>query len=88
MRDEPGGRRVESCCGGGGIGDDGRQAQGEFLAELDAPLIKRVNIPNSAFREHLMLVKGDEASERARIEIKRAGKIGAKALRARLKEKG
>src|SRR5208283_2941001 len=33
---------------------------GQGFAQLDTPLVKRINVPDSALREDGMLVKGDE----------------------------
>ena len=49
--------------------DDWRQTVGEFLAKLDAPLIEGIDVPDHRLNEDLVLVKRDEASERARIEM-------------------
>src|SRR5262249_32958603 len=45
------------------------ERRGERLAELHAPLIEGVYAPDDALREHAVLVEGDEASERRRIEL-------------------
>src|SRR5437667_11799849 len=41
---------------------------GEHLAQLDAPLIERVDVPDDALGEHAVLVERDELSERLRRE--------------------
>src|SRR5690606_32527723 len=40
----------------------------ELLAELDAPLIERIDVPDDALGEHLVLVEGEELAQRSRIE--------------------
>src|SRR5262245_57240093 len=39
-------------------------ALGEHLAELDAPLVERVDVPDRALHEHLVLVQRDQRAER------------------------
>jgi len=48
------------------LGDD---RSGQLLAELDAPLVERVDVPDDALDEDLVLVERDEPSERARIQL-------------------
>src|SRR5262245_22359913 len=48
--------------------DRGRERSGELLAELDAPLVERVDVPDHALYEYLVLVPCDQASQRARLE--------------------
>src|SRR5881628_3914135 len=43
-------------------------ALGQHLAKLHAPLVERVNLPDSALREHAVLVKGDQLAENFRRE--------------------
>src|SRR2546421_9475607 len=43
-------------------------ALGQHLAQLDPPLIERVDVPDDALGEHAMLVECDELSERSRRE--------------------
>src|SRR5437660_12729484 len=43
------------------LGDD---ALGELLAQLDAPLIEGVDVPDDALGEHAVLVEGDQLAER------------------------
>ena len=38
----------------------------QHLAQLDAPLVERVDAPDRALGEHLVLVQGDERAERRR----------------------
>ena len=38
-------------------------APGQYVAKLDAPLIERVDVPDSALGEHRMLVTGDELAK-------------------------
>src|SRR5262249_47482863 len=40
----------------------------EDLTELDAPLIERVDLPDGALREHVVLVESDERAQRFRRE--------------------
>ncbi len=68
MRDEPSRRRIEVGRSCSRVGDDRRQARGEFLAQFDAPLVERVDVPDRAFGEHFVFVEGDEPAEHARIE--------------------
>src|SRR5262245_29971325 len=44
----------------------GHDAQREHLAELDAPLIEAVDVPDRALREHAVFIQGDEGSKRVR----------------------
>ena len=41
----------------------------ELLAELDAPLVERVDVPDRTLGEHLVLVERDELAERVRREL-------------------
>ena len=43
-------------------------ALGQHLAQLDAPLVERVDVPDGALGEHAVLVEGDELAERRRRE--------------------
>src|SRR5262245_5307659 len=43
----------------------GQDALGEDLAELDTPLIERVDLPDHALREDAVLVQGDELAKRS-----------------------
>ena len=48
-----------------GRGHDGaRELRGELLAELHAPLIERVHVPDHALHVDLVLVERDELAER------------------------
>src|SRR5436309_1591256 len=42
---------------------------GELLAELDAPLVEAVDVPDHALGEHLVLVERDQPAEMARVEL-------------------
>ena len=55
---------------GHGVGavDDRQQARGEFLAQLDAPLVERIDVVDRRFDENAMLVERDQATKRERIE--------------------
>src|ERR1039458_8089734 len=46
----------------------GNDSLGEHLAQLDAPLIERINVPNRALREYAVLVKRDQLAEHFRRE--------------------
>ena len=48
---------------GGQFGDD---PLGEDFAELDAPLVERVDVPDDALREHAVLVEGDQFAQAPR----------------------
>src|SRR5690606_20179800 len=69
---------------GGGIVIDGRgvrfqllQDDGcKLLAQLDTPLIERVDPPDHALHEDLVLVEGDQGAEAARIEPPQQDRIG------------
>src|SRR5690606_32509878 len=55
---------------GFGLGRELRRDPGrELLAELDAPLVERVDVPDRALREHLVLVERDQSSERGRCQL-------------------
>src|SRR5262245_57806643 len=54
----------------------GHDAQREYLAELDAPLIETVDVPDRALGEHAVLVEGDEGSKRMRVEALGENHIG------------
>src|SRR6185312_11755610 len=41
---------------------------GEYLAQLDAPLIEGVDRPDRALGEHAVLVQGDQGAQRVRRE--------------------
>src|SRR5881628_3730352 len=43
-------------------------ALGQHLAKLHAPLVERINLPDSALGEHAVLVKGDQLAENFRRE--------------------
>src|SRR5439155_8364481 len=47
------------------LGDD---ALGQHLAQLDAPLVERVDVPDDALGKHAVLVERNERSERFRRE--------------------
>ena len=46
----------------------GNDALGKHFAQLDAPLVERINVPNHALRENTMFVKCDERAENSRSE--------------------
>ena len=49
MRDQPRGRGVKLGRVRGRVSHDRRQARGELLAEFDAPLVERIDVPDRAF---------------------------------------
>src|SRR5438876_9844332 len=46
-----------------------RKLLGEPLAELNAPLIERIDAPDDALREHAVLVERDELTQGCRVEL-------------------
>ena len=78
---------VDQPVGRGVVRDDlawrcdlGQNLLGELLAELDAPLVKRVDVPDDALAKDLMLVHGDERAEapgRQLVEHDRVGRLVA-----------
>src|SRR6267143_5064493 len=44
-------------------------ALGQHLAQLDSPLIERVDVPDDALGEHAVLVERDQLSERSRRQL-------------------
>ena len=46
----------------------GHDSLGQHLAQFDAPLVKRINVPDDALREDAVLVKRDEFAENFRRE--------------------
>src|SRR2546423_8768783 len=51
-------------------------ALGEHLAEFDAPLIKRVDVPDRSLGEDAVLVQSDELSERRRRQPIQQDRVG------------
>src|SRR3954447_1972095 len=47
----------------GALGPGGFDALGEDLAELDAPLVEGVDVPDRALDERLVLVEGDQLTQ-------------------------
>src|SRR4051812_43314047 len=47
----------------------GQDLRSELLAELDAPLIEAVDVPDDALDEDLVLVQRDQRAERARRDL-------------------
>src|SRR5580693_2102614 len=70
MRDQAGGRSVQLAGIRVRLRDDRREARSEFLAELDAPLIERIDVPDRRLDKHLVLIDRDEAAEHARVELR------------------
>ncbi len=48
---------------------DGLQPRGQFLAELDAPLVEGVDVPDRRLDEDPVLIERDEPAEREGIEL-------------------
>src|SRR5512143_2025012 len=63
-RQQAGGRRVEPT--GVAAGQARQQVVGHRLAELDTPLVERVDPPQRAGDEHAVLVERDQPPEAAR----------------------
>src|ERR1051325_3379171 len=55
------------------LGDD---ALGQHLAELDAPLIERVDVPDRPLREHAVLVERDQLAQRRRGQAIQENRVG------------
>ena len=91
MCNQPRCRRVQ---GGGvrsGVCHDRREARGQLLAQFDAPLVERVDVPDSALCKHLVLIKRDEPPKHARIEVaveKRARRPAARKALVRREARG
>ena len=71
----------------------GRILPRELLAQLDAPLVERVDVPDRALHEHLVLVERDDLAERRRIEPlidhRRRGPVaGEQLVRQQLRDRG
>ena len=47
----------------------GSKAGRQFLAELDAPLVEGIDVPDRRLDEDAMLVERDDAAERVGIEL-------------------
>src|ERR1700683_2116652 len=48
----------------------------EHLAELDAPLIERIDVPDRALSEHAVLIQGDQLAERRGCQALEQQRIG------------
>src|SRR5690606_22113551 len=48
----------------------------ELLAELDAPLVERIDAPDRALHVDLVLVEGDQRAERLRGELLEHDRVG------------
>ncbi len=62
-------------------GEIGLDHLAENLAQLDAPLIERIDVPHRRLHQHLVLVQRDQRAERTRserIEKQRAGRTVAR----------
>ena len=46
----------------------GYDALGEDLAQFDAPLVERIDVPDDTLREDAVFVEGDESAQRFRID--------------------
>src|SRR6266581_1951202 len=62
------GRAVVRERGIDGAGNFRRRTLGQRLAELHAPLIEGVDVPDRALHEHAVLVECDQRAERVRRE--------------------
>src|SRR5713101_4791401 len=51
-------------------------AVGQHLPQLDAPLVERIDIPDSALHEDLMLVERDQLSQRLRCQRSEERRVG------------
>ena len=47
----------------------GNDVLGQHLAQLDAPLIEGVDLPNGALRKYRMLIERDQLAQRFRCEL-------------------
>ena len=47
----------------------GNDALGEYLAQFDAPLVKRINVPDRALGENAVLIKRDQLAEGLRCKL-------------------
>src|SRR5476651_2168650 len=54
----------------------GQDRLGQLLAEFDAPLVEGVDVPDDALRENLVLVEGNENSERFRRQLGEQDRVG------------
>ena len=70
-------RSSRNCIRSGRISDPHRRLTagvdrtGQLLAQLDAPLVERVDVPDHALHEHLVLVQRDQPAERARRQARK-----------------
>src|SRR5271157_586852 len=55
------------------FGDD---ALGKDLAELDAPLVERIDVPDSALGKDAVLVESDELAERRWCQLLQQNRVG------------
>ena len=42
---------------------------GKMLAELNAPLVERIDIPDDTLHEYLVLIEGDQRAKRAWVKL-------------------
>lgn len=61
---------------GAGLFEFGKDRLGELLAEFHTPLIKRVDVPDDALGENLVLVEGDQSAERLGRELGEHDRVG------------
>ena len=73
---------IDQCIGRGvvavyrGVGMQfGQDAPGELLAELDAPLVVGIQVPDHALDKDLVLVQRDQHAERMRRELLQQDRI-------------
>jgi len=48
----------------------------EHLAELDAPLVERIDVPDRGLREHAVLVERHQRAQRRRREAREEQRVG------------
>src|SRR3954454_13753028 len=63
--------------------DGGSDLHGQLLAELNAPLVKRVDAPDRALRERDVFVQCDQLTEHLRGERRREDRRGRSVARER-----